>query len=524
MRHSKTFIFLITLIFATFVVVFNFLPRPTFSELERRQLSQFPEYSTDKLADGSMASEISSWYSDTEPFREELITMSMKIKKALAIVSPFGDDDEPLSFHADENTTDDLNPEFEHDDEADALAADRIDGEIPALTDHNNSNSNSNSGSDNSNEEDQTAHVRNKGIVVVGKAPHARALMAFGGTGSMGGGYASVVNKYKEQFPDINVFCMVIPNSSEFYMPEKAANLSRPQIATIENIHRNLAPGVKAVNVHAPLKQHKNEDIFLRTDHHWAPLGAYYAAREFARVAGVPFKDISTYEPHTVHGFVGTMYGYSKDIAVKESPEDFVYYTPTGVDYTTTYYNYRTGGDRKVTSKSGAQKGPFFYKFKDGSGGAYSTFMGGDQKLTQVKTSTHNGRRLVIFKDSFGNAIPGYLFHSFEEIHVIDFRYFTDNIGDYLRQNGITDILFANNTFMVTGNAASSRYNKFLTQKSGPVRDDSSKKDKKEASSSNKSKSEPKSETQPVPDVVTSPEPTSDPTPLPEAQPEPENP
>lgn len=489
------------LVFAAFVAVFNFFPRPAFSELERRELAKIPEFSTGKLADGTFASEISSWYSDTEPFREDLITMSMKLKKALAIVSPFGDDDEPLSFHADENSSDDLAPE----ETADDPSADIVGGEIQAKSEGD--------------DEDQSAHMRNKGIVVVGKAPHARALMAFGGTGSMGGGYASAINKYKETFPDLNVYCMVIPNSSEYYMPEKAANLSRPQIATIENIHRNLAPGVKPVNIQPVLKQHKDEDIFLRTDHHWAPLGAYYAAREFARVAGVPFSDLSNYDEHVVHGFVGTMYGYSKDIAVKESPEDFVYYTPRGVDYTTTYINYGANSSRQVTSRSAPRKGPFFYKFKDGSGGAYSTFMGGDQKLTQVRTSTHNGRRLIIFKDSFGNAIPGYLFSSFEEIHVVDFRYFPDNISDYIRQNGITDILFANNTFVVTGNAASSRYTKFLTQKAGSIsHEDRKKSDKTETECSLTEPTPSKTETAPT----KSSEPKADPAQEPVTEPIPD--
>ena len=58
-------------------------------------------------------------------------------------------------------------------------------------------------------------------------------------------------------------------------------------------------------------------------------------------------------------------------------------------------------------------------------------------------TSTKNGRRLLIIKDSYGNALPGYLFYSFEEIHVIDFRYFPGNVVKYINSNGITDLLFA---------------------------------------------------------------------------------
>ena len=70
----------------------------------------------------------------------------------------------------------------------------------------------------------------------------------------------------------------------------------------------------------------------------------------------------------------------------------------------------------------------------------------------------------MILKDSFGNAIPGFLFGSFEEIHVIDSRYFTWNIRDYIEEHGITDILFANNAFHASTQATINSYERYLTQ------------------------------------------------------------
>jgi hypothetical protein len=90
--------------------------------------------------------------------------------------------------------------------------------------------------------------------------------------------------------------------------------------------------------------------------------------------------------------------------------------------------------------------------------------MGGDSKITQVRTSTDNGRRMLLIKDSFGNAIPGYLFFSFEEIHVIDARYFTRNIVQYVKENGITDLVFGNNVSFASAGSTLSAYNRFLTQ------------------------------------------------------------
>ena len=155
------------------------------------------------------------------------------------------------------------------------------------------------------------------------------------------------------------------------------------------------------------------------------------------------------------------MYGFSKDVNVKKSPEDFVYHKPINISYSTTYRRYELDEDYQIVGEEPAHKGEFFVKIS-GSSSAYCTFMGSDARITQVKTDSDCPRRLLVMKDSFGNAIPGYLFGSFEEIHVIDFRYFTYNIKDYVEEHGITDILMANNISHVCSGAIGSAYKRFL--------------------------------------------------------------
>lgn len=461
------------LIFGALAITFTLLPRSTYSELERRELASFPEFSIEKLLSGEWTRQVSEWFSDTEPYREEFMTLNMTLTSHAALNVPFGDPDEAIAFHAAEGGGD-PGAEAALVEEAPILEQAAItDIEVTEPVD--------------STAEDIETRMGASGILVIGKAPNARALMIYGAPATAGKAYADAVNEYKTALGgNVKVYCMPIPTSVEFYCPDKAKKMVKPQIATINNIFSRLQ-GVTGVDCHTPLNQHKGEDIYLRTDHHWAPLGAYYAAKAFAEAAGVPFGDLSKYESHTVRDFVGTMYGYSKDISVKQSPEDFVFYTPTGVDYTTTYRNYNVDKNFHVHGIGKPYKGKFFQHYKDGSGAAYSTFMGGDQKLTQVTTSTKNGRKLLILKDSFGNAVPGYLFYSFEEIHVVDFRYFTSNIVDYVRDNGITDVLFANGIFNSCGTNMANKYKRMLHQKGDlstksddkdTGTDDSSKKDK----------------------------------------------
>ena len=90
--------------------------------------------------------------------------------------------------------------------------------------------------------------------------------------------------------------------------------------------------------------------------------------------------------------------------------------------------------------------------------------MGGDTRLAVIRTSTPGHRRLIILKDSFGNTLPGYLFYSFSEIHVIDSRYFTKNMKSYVAEHKITDILFANNIFKAYSSHIYGAYLRFLSQ------------------------------------------------------------
>lgn len=448
MRFSKAYITLFGLLFAAFAVVFNTLPRSTYSELEKRELAKFPALTVEGLADGSLTSGVSAWFSDSEPFRDDFMALSMLIKDAIRLETG----EENITFHASIDS-DSSEPQDDHSAEPSPAMPDSLGTATEDPDFHVGA--------------DENAKIANAGIIIVGSGERVRALMAYGGSGKGCTGYAQAANKYKETFPDVNIYCMVIPTAVEYYCPEKVRNRTRPQRPTIDNVNSHLRPDVKAVDIYATLGAHAEEDIFLRTDHHWAPLGAYYAAEKFAEVAGVPFRPLSSYDRKVVHGYVGSMYGYSKDIAIKKAPEDFVYYVPRDVTYTTTYTNYTIDENYRVIGMGRPYKSAFFFRFKDGSGGAYCTFMGGDTKITCVRTSTKNGRRLIILKDSFGNAIPGYLFYSFEEIHVIDSRYFTKNMVDYVQENGITDILFANNIFKAYSSQTYAKYLKFLTQTNG---------------------------------------------------------
>lgn len=313
------------------------------------------------------------------------------------------------------------------------------------------------------------------GIILVDTGKTVRAIEPYKANYENGTAYASIVNKYKRTFPNANVYCMIIPNAVAFYCPDTAKTWTDDELPAIRNILSRLSKDVKAVNIFDTLQAHVEEPIYSRTDHHWAPLGAFYAARHFAGVANVDFKDLSEYEPRVIHDYVGSMWTFSRDRAVKDAPEEFIYYVPRDSSFSATRITYKKISKRVGRKKrrrtiswltaSEPESFSFFRNYEDGSSAAYCVFMGGDTNTTSVVTQTKNGRRLLILKDSYGNALPSNLFSSFEEIHVVDCRYFLQNMIEFVKAHAITDILFANNLIHASAPKTVQAYERYLTQK-----------------------------------------------------------
>ncbi len=463
-RRISDIVYLMTILtaFETIGLALLVFPRSTESITEKRELKKFPELSAESWFSGDFTAGVSEWFSDTVPFRDEVTDLSTQLRE----LRGFRQDGIRLhnvgTVQTDASKPDTSAPEQPSEPQEQPGTASGESGENSSAAQTSKPQTTTAAPTEEEEpviNEDDSVTITNNGIAVVG----TRALMLYGGSYSVGEKYAGVVNRYKELLgDDVNVYAMVIPTSCEFYSPESVKAYCGSQKDNIDYVY-SLLKNSTGVDAYSSLKKHLREDIYLRTDHHWAPLGAYYAAQAFAETAGVPFLDISEYEQRVVHDYVGTMYGYSGDAVLKNNPEDFVYYVPKTVDYTTTYYDYILQ-DGKIAGANAPYEADFFIKYSDGNGMAYCTFMGGDAKIVKVSTNAGTGRKLAIFKDSYGNALPPFLMGSFDEITVIDMRYFTHNAIDYLKENGVTDVLFANNAFHAATASTVTYYNNFLTQ------------------------------------------------------------
>ncbi|MBQ8296382.1 MAG: hypothetical protein IJX77_01200 [Ruminococcus sp.] len=435
-------IVLIALIFIAGFIYLTFLDRETVSNEENRNLAKLPKFTLSSYFSGEFTEGLADYYDDTVPNRSEIkkfIASSLLPLKG----RQYGEDEITIYGSGFENNNDSEEPETPV---TEPPTTEPVTDE-PAVTSQPESTTSAAVSTaavttttvttlpDNNNAAADGEIANN--IVVANN----RGLMLFGGSKSNGLEYASFVNAYKEALGDsVNVYSMVCPTAVSYYMPENFLDLTSSEKDNIDNINSALV-NVTPVNAYDALLLHKNENIYARTDHHWQALGAYYAAQEFAKTADVPFAELSEYEEVSLPGYVGTLYGYTKSAALIDNPEDFVYYIPKTDTVTTRYSTTFTEprGDSLLLDP-----GPM-------SNSNYYMVFGGDGQITHVATECKNGRTLVIFKDSYGNALLPALTSSFENIYLCDVRYFDLNAVSFIQQVGATDLLFAMNTFSATG-------------------------------------------------------------------------
>lgn len=304
---------------------------------------------------------------------------------------------------------------------------------------------------------------RQKIVIHRDSAGVVRAMAPSGGAPSMGRSYAMAINQYADSLKSrgIKVYSMIVPSQGEFYMPSMISDNQSQEKVIYDVARLYFNQDVGPIFVSDTLRTHKEEEIYNRTDHHWSPLGAYYASAKLAADLGMPFPGLGEYAVDSVRNYVGTMYKFSGDPAVKNSPETFVYYIPPG-DYYAEFIDYDVV-NQITRGESEKHEAPIIRKFPDGSGAAYSTFLGGDNHTVRiVNRNGSTGRKLLIVKDSFGNAMAPCLINSFDEVHVIDFRYYPHNLIDYAEDNGITDLVFVNVTGIAFAPTTSARFQRMM--------------------------------------------------------------
>lgn len=445
-RISLICLCVLTLAFSATAVLLITLPRSTESLIEKRELTAFPEFSLESYFSGDFTAGIATWYDDTVPNHDGFKNLGNNFKRLFGL--PKSEDSvqfvgkiekvpgQPAAGPTPEpvNRNDNVSAAGSSGDILPAGAAGRFMTAAPGPS----------TGPSGAPPDNHGAEARDiiENIMIIRQDGHWRGMEMF--AGGSGESYASALNDLRGKLdPSITLWSMPAPLPCQFYTPDEYREYVADQSACFDSIHALLDPAIKTLNICPTLSAHADEPIYCRTDHHWQPLGAYYAAEAFAQAAGVPFAGIDTYTPKNIENAMGTMYSWSKSADLLSDPETFTYYLP-GVPYSAVYYDSDFSFSWDDDDLFGAEvpEDP------------YVVYLGGDQYIIKVSTQVGNGRKLLIMKDSYGNATVPFYTSSFEEIYVADIRYTERNLVSMAEDLGITDVLFTVSAFSVVGGNA----------------------------------------------------------------------
>lgn len=255
------------------------------------------------------------------------------------------------------------------------------------------------------------------------------ALEIVGGSASKS--YAAAVTAFAAKYPNLKVAAAIIPKSAAFNHPDKYANQFNVQKNIIANTYA-LMSGAVTVDVFGELAKHQGEYTYYRTDHHWNSLGAYYASVAYCHAMGIAPRALDSYQTVCTSGYIGSLYTFCakpKPECLRANP-DFTVGRLPAASYTMTYTSGgKTYNGTAINAKSSG----------------YMMFMCGDQAFTHIKTGNSTGRKLLMFKESYGNAFAPYMIDYYDEIVVIDIRQETKATSAIIAEYGITDVLVINN-------------------------------------------------------------------------------
>lgn len=463
--------------------------RPRYSDAEKRELKQFPAFSLQGLFAGSYFWDITSWYQDSYPGKEEWMLLASKTKAFYGLQGeqiygaaeqvkeeiPTGEGAmaETFALKKDgEGLQEDGTEKKESDGESQRKADARDKKEGKEQTEEGKGteekqgeaeakqsgkvkqSAEAKQGSTKEKEENSNFETDAEGNLQIKKADKAENVAGEQiGSLYLNGdsayelyyfsekavrAHASLLNTVQAMFPKVKLSAMIVPNSFGVILDpkvqEKLASSGMDQ--AIAYSYSLMDKRVNTVNVFDALSAHKKEYIYFRTDHHWTQLGAYYGYQEYCKSMGYSTRPLSNYQKMDFPEFYGTFYFFmNRPESLKGHPDQV------------TAYQGSMNTMKYTDSKGNLQEGKLI---NDASqmlpGNKYNCFMLGDHGYVEIHNEgAPRKKSILVLKDSYGNAFVPLLAQDYRDVYVVDYRHYQGNASSLIREKGIEEILFLNN-------------------------------------------------------------------------------
>ena len=366
-----------------------FFARPKTSEKEKRSLAKYPSFTMKTFLNGEYFSDVSTWYSDTYPFRDALVSADQKLKGLYGIESK-------TMMVGEEKKADeipDINDNTEAVTETTTVATTEAateNTEAGATTEATTEKVREVDPPDSKGMDEEIQNQIQQNLYVKGDA--AYSVYYFGKENCTN--YVAALNNVAAELKgQTTVYNILVPNNSGVMLSEdelsKLAGSDQEQ--AIDYYYSIESDDVKTVDTIKTLREHNDEYLYFRTDHHWTQLAAYYVYQNFCKVKGIEAHDLSYYDKKEFKNFLGTFYSTLGNSNMEANPDIVDAYVPKGTNDMTFWdtdgkeWNWNVIYD--VDSWASSSK--------------YMTFIGGDRPMEVIENpQIKDGSSCVVLKES----------------------------------------------------------------------------------------------------------------------------
>ena len=247
--------------------------------------------------------------------------------------------------------------------------------------------------------------------------------------------------------------CIVVPNAVDV-LRDKLPPFADPYDEEIylQKIRESMPEGVWVDSSSVLTDQHAKEDtdpdysqLYYRTDHHWKTGSAFLVFSKWLEQKNIASASPDQYTVTKVtDSFEGTI---ASRLGIRGRADSIERYDPAEpYDY---YLIYNQSDDIRNSVYRDS-----YLDTKD----KYAYFYGGNYGLVEAKMpDADTGRRLLIIKDSYAHCFTPFTYRYFDEVDMVDPRYYNDSISQLMESKDYTDVLFLFNAAGFAGETAIAR-------------------------------------------------------------------
>ena len=227
------------------------------------------------------------------------------------------------------------------------------------------------------------------------------------------------LQKLISQYP--RTLVMLVPTADNVLaekLPEYAVSYDQNQL--LSQVRERIGED-RLIDVFSVLTEHKEEQIYYKSDHHWTTLGAYYGYLQWTQAVDYPPRSYDPQDLMTVSdSFLGTLHSR---VNLPMEPDEIQIFPRTTKREVKIVYDF--------TKEANSYYEPSYLEGKN----QYGYFLDDNHAFVEIDTAySANGKELFLIKDSYANSLIPLLAPHYEKIYVVDLRYYNGSLFSLMEQ------------------------------------------------------------------------------------------